>query len=256
MKTFKRGLDIFVTALLALLLAVNLANIIAVYYFKDPLPHVFGIAHAIVGSGSMEPALSVNDLIFVKECDSYSAGDIITYVDENDELVTHRITGKTKAGFVTQGDANNIRDAVSVTDSMIQGKVVLVIPKIGSAIRFLGSRNGIFLLIILAGIMIELQYRKDTKSKNKKEGGADDECGEQKAETGSGAKAEAKTGSGTKAEAKTGSGAKAEAKHGSGAKAEAKTGNSTKPKQKSGSSVSEKSKRSSGTSGTKQAKTQ
>lgn len=109
-------------------------------------PTIFGYSTAVVTSGSMEPALSVDDLILNRMQVSYEKDDIITF-QNSDSLTTHRIISVTDEGYVTQGDANNTADLDIVPPDTVVGRVVWIIPHIGSAISFLKTPLGMVILI-------------------------------------------------------------------------------------------------------------
>lgn len=69
----KKCLHRFLLALkklcICLFLAVLLINVYVIgarAYLGDPLPTVFGYSWAVIGSGSMEPAIKVNDMVIIK----------------------------------------------------------------------------------------------------------------------------------------------------------------------------------------------
>ena len=70
---------------------------------------LFGYGNAIIVSGSMEPAISVDDMIVFRKQREYSVGDIVLY---NDGFVnvTHRIVEINGDQVITKGDANNAAD--------------------------------------------------------------------------------------------------------------------------------------------------
>lgn len=78
----------------------------------------------LVCSGSMEPELLVGDVIVIKKCDTYKTGDIVTFLDDDNILVTHRIIEEKENGFVTKGDNNNVKDKAVISKNKIQGKVI------------------------------------------------------------------------------------------------------------------------------------
>lgn len=80
----------------------------------------------IVASGSMEPTLKVNELIFVKSQKEYRIGDIITFYDETlGATTTHRIVDiDTNGEITTKGDYNNTEDDNKITNEKIIGKVI------------------------------------------------------------------------------------------------------------------------------------
>lgn len=137
-----------------LILVLILAAMLSVKKFvsKDSVPKLFGYSYLIVVSGSMEPSISVDDLIIIKEEDSYAAGDVITFARSND-LVTHRIEEITDTGYITKGDANNTKDE-EIKSEDVKGKVVAKIPKIGLLYRSILSPIGIAIIIALTIIII------------------------------------------------------------------------------------------------------
>jgi len=115
-----------------IVLLCNLGTFVARTVFNIPYPTVFGFTNAVVLSGSMEPAISVNDMVVIQAKDSYEAGDVISF-QSGDVLVTHRIVEKTEHGYITKGDANNTNDD-EVPAAQVVGKVVVAIPCIGNLI--------------------------------------------------------------------------------------------------------------------------
>lgn len=90
------------------------------------LTKVAGFSVLRVDSGSMEPSISVGDILIIKECGNYEVNDVVTYNVDNDYLVTHRIIEKKEDNnFVTKGDNNNTKDNDKVTRENIEGKVIL-----------------------------------------------------------------------------------------------------------------------------------
>ena len=64
-------------------------------------PDFFGYKTFSIVSGSMEPTLSINDIVIIKKCDinSIQKDDIITFKIEN-EIITHRVINiKLENGF-------------------------------------------------------------------------------------------------------------------------------------------------------------
>lgn len=149
-------------------IAVILFTIIAgvgIYLFNaqtiagNPMPMPFGVGAAVVLSGSMEPTLSVNDLVFVAEKESYEEGDVVVF-QKNGHLVIHRIVSIEGDVVVTQGDANNVEDA-PIQLANIRGKLVFSIPMFGRVIQMLRSPAGIIAVFAAAILLSELSYRKD-----------------------------------------------------------------------------------------------
>ena len=157
LKTAGRIFSYVLTVCLALALAANLYTIGVRYFTGKPQPAVFGWSWAVVISGSMEPEIQVNDLIIVREQDSYGIGDIITY-ENGSSVVTHRIAGKTDDGFITRGDSNNTEDKLPVPQDSVVGKVVHAVPKIGLMIEYLRTPLGMTCLVLIGVLLIEIPY--------------------------------------------------------------------------------------------------
>lgn len=87
------------------------------------------VGDAIVLSGSMEPALSVNDMVFFSKMKEYKAGDIVVFRD-GDMTSVHRIVKRSKDQIITKGDFNNAEDP-PISQDKILGKVIMSIPQAG-----------------------------------------------------------------------------------------------------------------------------
>lgn len=119
----------------------------------ETCPTVFGIGSAVVISGSMEDAISIDDLIITLKRDTYEVGDIVMY-DGGSSPVTHRIIEKNGDTYITKGDANNVEDKAPVEESKIAGKVILVVPGVGKVIAFMQTQLGIMIMILGALILL------------------------------------------------------------------------------------------------------
>lgn len=93
------------------------------YSSNKPL-QPFGITILTVISNSMQPTFEKGDKIIVKKQKNYEVGDIITYIDDNKNLITHRIIEKYEDGYITKGDNNNTEDKEKVRENQILGKVI------------------------------------------------------------------------------------------------------------------------------------
>ena len=152
--------------ILGLILGFNVYMLNANNVVGNKMPMPFGIGGAVVLSGSMEPALSVDDLIFVRETKDVSLGDIIVY-ESGSELIVHRVVALYEGGVVTQGDANNTPDD-PVSTEQIKGKVIFSIPKAGKAVELLKSPLGITVVLAAAFVLTELSLRREKEDDRKK----------------------------------------------------------------------------------------
>lgn len=142
MKLFKAIIatitDIFIIALFIILVLFMYSKLIA----KDKIPNMLGYSLLRIKSESMEPNYHIGDYIIIKKQDKYKIDDIVTYIDDSDNLITHRIISINESDVVTKGDANNTEDEMFDVVN-IQGKVVYKLPSIFSKI------NAITLLVII-----------------------------------------------------------------------------------------------------------
>lgn len=99
--------------------------IISIIYFKFINNNqVLGYNCLRVLTGSMEPEIQVGENIIIKKCKEYNVGDIITYISDEGNLITHRIISINENAYCTKGDANNVQDPEPVLSNQIYGKVI------------------------------------------------------------------------------------------------------------------------------------
>ncbi|MCX6811294.1 MAG: signal peptidase I, partial [Candidatus Berkelbacteria bacterium] len=114
--------------------------IFALLIIISAIPFPKGLRIYIVRSGSMAPTLKAGDLIFSKKQDTYSVGDIVTYIprgeSKNIESITHRIVDTKDSNFITKGDANPSEDSESVTPKQVKGRYVFRVPSFGYVVAF------------------------------------------------------------------------------------------------------------------------
>jgi signal peptidase len=128
---------------------------------RDSMPMPFGYGVAVILSGSMEPELSVDDVVVVKKSDSYHKGDVVVYQSGGD-LIIHRIVSIKETEVITKGDANNTEDD-PIDVSRIKGKKVARFQSVGTIVSGLRSNVGFFLILVMAIILFELPYYKERK---------------------------------------------------------------------------------------------
>ena len=159
--TLKKVGRIILLSVIGLIIGINLYSWNARTFVGNEMPMPFGIGASVVLSGSMEPALSVDDLVIVAEQSEYNEGDIVVYQDGN-SLVIHRIIAINGDTVITQGDANNTSDE-PITLSAIKGKAVASIPFVGAVVDFIKTPIGFILVILLAVALFEIPYLKERK---------------------------------------------------------------------------------------------
>ena len=115
------------------------------------------VLFAVVLSGSMEPAVSVGDLLIISEWNNYQVGDIVVY-QSGRIAVTHRIVSISGDEVITRGDANNAEDE-PIPLERIKGKVVMIIPCVGYLVKIIKTPLGTFAIIALAVFLMERSFR-------------------------------------------------------------------------------------------------
>ena len=146
-------LDILIV-IFGLILIVTIYNDVQVKAFNKDYADFFGYTSFEVQTGSMVPAININDLVIVKIDDSPRINDIITYKKGN-SFITHRVIESYRETYVTKGDANNTKDE-SIKKSQIVGKVVKVIPNFGAIRKTLLNPVVLVTLIICIFILSRL----------------------------------------------------------------------------------------------------
>lgn len=138
--------------LIALVIGFNLYAWNASTLAGNELPMPFGFGVSVVLSGSMEPELSVDDVIIIRPADTYAVGDNVVFQDSH-SLVVHKIIEIDGDTVTTQGTANNIPDD-PINVRYIKGRVVGVIPALGGVIRVIRSPLVSAMILALAVFLL------------------------------------------------------------------------------------------------------
>ena len=127
------------------------------YIKKSSVPMFAGYAALIVQTGSMSPTINQGDLIIIKKTNDYKLTDIVTYINESKETVTHRLIRhdeNVEGAFVARGDFNDQEDMNPVTVDQIVGEWVFTIPKVGYVVEWFVHGGGIIYLVALIIIAV------------------------------------------------------------------------------------------------------
>lgn len=138
------------------------------------LPRLFGLTPYSVLTGSMEPAIPAQSVIFVKRCEPslLETGDVITYRlgSAAQYVQTHRIAAMNpeKTLFTTKGDANLSVDQTQVKAENVLGKVVFHIPEYGKLAEYIRTSEGIAACVAAFAVVLILWMTADRiKSKER-----------------------------------------------------------------------------------------
>ncbi len=159
----KSVIRISVLVLLAVLIGVSIYSINASMLGGNALPMPFGFGMTVVLSGSMEPELSVDDLLIVTPSDTYEVGDVVVYQTQRTAVV-HRIVAINGDKIITRGDANNTEDD-PIAKENIKGKVIFAIPFIGLIVNLIKTPFGTILLLGAAVWLLEASFKKEKDKK-------------------------------------------------------------------------------------------
>jgi signal peptidase len=139
-------------------------------------PNFLGYQLKTVLSGSMEPTFMTGSIIAVKPVENAATlkkGDIITFKESEDKLITHRIVEVNKSGnqtmYTTKGDNNEDPDTNPIMSQNVVAKYTgFTIPLLGYLIDFAKSSKGMATLLITPGVLL-LFYSAFTIFKTLKE---------------------------------------------------------------------------------------
>lgn len=130
-------------------------------------PRLLGVRLYSVLSGSMEPAYSVGDLIYVAPTDpaELKVGDPISFLmNSQGTVATHRIIeiDAENRQLYTKGDANQVGDGKPVRFENVIGKVVFALPMLGYIIGYINTTPGriIAVTVILSLIVLVVLLQK------------------------------------------------------------------------------------------------
>jgi signal peptidase len=132
--------------------------ILIIAYVIVCVPILFGYKPLVVLTNSMEPTLKVGSITYYKkvEVNTLTTGDIITYKDENNNYVSHRIHNISKNKYQTIGDNNNELDPYTLKSKDIIGKNSnKCIPFIGYYIDFINKNRTLYIVIALIILITE-----------------------------------------------------------------------------------------------------
>ncbi len=130
-------------------------------------PSVFGYYIFRVSSESMEPTLSVGDLILVRKspADDIKINDIITYKSEEAQTygkeVTHRVVEEPEIKdnqyyYQTKGDAPKSSLDRLITYDQVRGKYIHKLVVLGKIYGFLSTPVGV--VVMIGGILLLFGY--------------------------------------------------------------------------------------------------
>lgn len=138
------------------------------------IPKLMNMDMYVIETGSMEPTIKINSVIFVKKAedfDSFKVNDIVTFTDDSKQKsFTHRIIEideKSKT-FITKGDANSEPDIMPTSADYAVGTVQFAVPYLGYVVKLLHNTIAkiVIGLIYVAWAAIEIELFRAERKKN------------------------------------------------------------------------------------------
>jgi signal peptidase I len=159
----KKWVSNIVTAILFLTL-ISTAFVVISSKASGGEPQVMGYQLKTVLSGSMEPGIKTGSIIALKpggDMTRFKKGDVITYKESEDKLITHRVLEVKGTGentqYITKGDNNDAPDLAPVLAANVVGEYNgFTISYIGYLLNAAQSKIGSALLLILPGVLLLL----------------------------------------------------------------------------------------------------
>ena len=132
------------------------------------VPRLFGCQIYNVVSGSMEPAIPMGSIVYVRQTEAkeVKTNEVIAFYSATDSgaLITHRVVQNriVSGEFITKGDANEKEDLMPVDYDQLAGKVIYSVPVLGSllSIVVLPAGKAAVACLIVAAVLLQILAEK------------------------------------------------------------------------------------------------
>jgi len=156
-----KWMNSFVSAVLFILL-ISVATLFVYTKLSGGEPEVFGYQLKTVLSGSMEPEIQTGSIIAVQTVEDgsgFAEGDVITFMESQDKLITHRVVEVNESSdgvvYTTKGDNNNAPDSSPVlAENVVASYSGVTVPYVGYIIHFAQTPNGALVFLVLPGVLM------------------------------------------------------------------------------------------------------
>lgn len=173
-RNLKKISSITVYIIVVPLLIYNIFLIIQALVNPSVTPSFLGIKTYVIISGSMEPDLNIGDIVIAKDTnkEELKVGDIICF-RQGQSVITHRISEIIETSddieYKTKGDNNNSQDSGTITEKLIEGKVINKIPYLGNLSLILQQKVFIIFIVVIFYIyLIQTNAIKNKKNERKR----------------------------------------------------------------------------------------
>lgn len=144
---------------ISLVVGTSAYSLSARHLAGNAVPTPFGIGLSVVLSGSMEPSLSVGDLLLVRATEDFAVGDVVVY-QSGSMAVVHRLIELNEDTALTKGDANNAADA-PIPLTALRGRVAASLPLAGYLVMAIQTPVGALAILALALWLLDRSYRRE-----------------------------------------------------------------------------------------------
>lgn len=158
------------------ILMYNISTIIQHTFNTEKLPSFFGFKMHVITYKDMNPKLKIGDIAIVKKTkeEQIESGDIVLIKYGKNFIakrINDKIIEKENTIYKTKSYNNNTADSGTITNKVIEGKIVCKIPYLGYIVLLLQKKKSmIFLIIFYYFYLVYNEYvdRKKAKRKRKK----------------------------------------------------------------------------------------
>lgn len=117
------------------------------------------VTYTVISGQSMEPALSVGDLAFIRDASAYDVGDVVAYRTEGGAIVLHRISRVLDDGrFVLRGDANSWDDPFLPGPDEVLGRLDMHVSNVGWVVEWMRRPLWVSLFVGIVGALVAHLY--------------------------------------------------------------------------------------------------
>jgi len=121
------------------------------------VPLVFGWRPYVVASGSMEPRISVGDVVLASPVTDRERvlGRVTVFKapDHSGKVITHRVVRFDGSAMVTKGDANATVDSATITMGDVRGLGRLLVRWVGLPLTWLQTGQWLWLLLLATSLL-------------------------------------------------------------------------------------------------------
>ena len=134
MKIFARFILVILSFIVIFFLIIT--GLFAINKYFNKVTYIGDFTSFVSVGYSMYPTIKPDSFLLLKKENDYLYDDIITFMNDEGNIVTHRIIRLNDNNYVTKGDNNNFSDGYIVHKENIYGKVIWIIPGLSTFLKF------------------------------------------------------------------------------------------------------------------------